>query len=98
MSKVLRRRWRSEVASGLPRRDRASCDYETYLPDLLVGRDVRLDGSTPRPPPWQTPKRWPGFSCGPNRLRRRESRASRWVGVGSCVPRPQNHLESPRTT
>jgi Fic family protein len=44
MSKVLRRRWRSEVASGLPRRDRASCDYETYLPDLLVGRDVRLDG------------------------------------------------------
>jgi len=44
MSKVLKRRWRSEVASGLPRRDRASCDYEAYLPDLLVGRAVRLDG------------------------------------------------------
>lgn len=44
MSKVLHRRWRSEVASGLPRRDRASCDYEAYLPDFLVGRSVRLDG------------------------------------------------------
>ncbi len=44
MSKVLQRRWRSELAPGLPRRDRASCDYEAYLPDLLVGRDVRLDG------------------------------------------------------
>ncbi|MFZ0890159.1 MAG: Fic family protein [Candidatus Binataceae bacterium] len=44
MSKVLKRRWRSELVSGLPRRDRASCDYEAYLPDLLVGRAVRLDG------------------------------------------------------
>ena len=44
MSKVLKRRWRSEVASGLPRRDRASCDYQAYLPDPLVGRAVRLEG------------------------------------------------------
>ncbi len=44
MSKVLKRRWRSEVGSGLPRRDRASCEYEAYLPDRLVGRAVRLDG------------------------------------------------------
>ncbi len=44
MSKVLKRRWRSELASGLPRRDRASCDYGAYLPDPLVGRAVRLDG------------------------------------------------------
>ena len=44
MSKVLKRRWRSEVASGLPRRDRASCDYQAYLPDHLVGRAVRLEG------------------------------------------------------
>lgn len=44
MSKVVKRRWRSEVASGLPRRDRASCDYEAYLPDPLVGRSVLLDG------------------------------------------------------
>ena len=44
MSKVLKRRWQSEVASGLPRRDRASCSYEAYVPDRLVGRAVRLDG------------------------------------------------------
>jgi len=44
MSKVVKRRWRNEVASGLPRRDRASCDYQAYIPDPLVGRAVRLDG------------------------------------------------------
>lgn len=44
MSKVLKRRWQSEVASGLPRRDRAICAYEAYLPDPLVGRTVRLHG------------------------------------------------------
>ncbi len=44
MSKVVRRRWRGDDASGLPRRDRASCDYEAYLPDPLVGRPIRLDG------------------------------------------------------
>jgi Fic family protein len=44
LSKVVKRTWRSEVASGLPRRDRASCDYEAYVPDPLVGRPVRLDG------------------------------------------------------
>jgi len=43
MSKVVRRRWKSDI-SGLPRRDRASCDYEAYVPDQLVGRGVRLDG------------------------------------------------------
>lgn len=44
MSKVVKGTWRSEVASGLPRRDRATCDYEAYVPDPLVGRPVRLDG------------------------------------------------------
>ena len=44
MSKLLKRRWQSEVAAGLPRRDRASGDYEAYLPDPLVGRAFRLDG------------------------------------------------------
>lgn len=44
MSKVLKRRWRGEVTSGLPRRDRASCEYEAYLPDPLLGRAVSLDG------------------------------------------------------
>ena len=44
MSKVVKRRWESTYASGLPRRDRASCEYEAYVPDLLVGRVIRLDG------------------------------------------------------
>ena len=44
MSKVAKRRWESTIASGLPRRDRASCDYEAYIPDRLVGRPVSLDG------------------------------------------------------
>ncbi len=44
MSKVVKRRWESTYVSGLPRRDRASCDYEAYVPDLLVGQAIRLDG------------------------------------------------------
>lgn len=44
MSKLLRRRWATTYTSGLPRRDRASCDYEAYVPDPLAGRPVRLDG------------------------------------------------------
>lgn len=44
MSKVVKRIWRSDLASGLPRRDRASCSYEAYVPDLLIGRPIRLDG------------------------------------------------------
>lgn len=44
MSQLVKRRWESTYATGLPRRDRASCNYEAYIPDLLVGRVVRLDG------------------------------------------------------
>lgn len=44
MAKVLRRRWRSSFEAGLSRRDRESCEYEAYVPDLLVGRGFRLDG------------------------------------------------------
>ena len=44
MSKIVKRRWSSEVGSGLPRRDRASCDYDAYIPDPLSGRTIRLDG------------------------------------------------------
>lgn len=44
MSKLAKRRWETTYTSGLPRRDRASCEYEAYVPDLLVGRPVRLDG------------------------------------------------------
>lgn len=44
MSKLVKRRWETTYTSGLPRRDRSSCDYEAYVPDSLVGRPVRLDG------------------------------------------------------
>ena len=44
MSKLVKRRWETPYTSGLPRRDRASCEYEAYVPDPLVGRPVRLDG------------------------------------------------------
>jgi Fic family protein len=44
MAKVLRKLWLTEIASGVPRRDRASCEYEAYVPDPLVGRDFRFLG------------------------------------------------------
>jgi Fic family protein len=44
MAKLVQRRWVADYTSGLPRRDRASCDYEAYVPDPLVGRPMRLDG------------------------------------------------------
>jgi len=45
MATVVRRRWVSDVTSGLPRRDRRACQYEAYLPDSLEGRSFRLDGA-----------------------------------------------------
>ena len=45
MATLVRRRWESDVASGLPRRDRRSCEYEAYIPDPLSGRPFRLDGA-----------------------------------------------------
>jgi len=45
VSKVLRRRWQSSSDRGLPRKDRQGCEYAAYVPDLLVGRTFRLDGS-----------------------------------------------------
>ena len=44
MAKVVRQTWQSDVTSGLSRRDRASCEYDAYLPDLLCGRSFSLDG------------------------------------------------------
>ena len=45
MSKLLKRRWQSEVAgTGLSRRDSRSCDYSAYLPDPLTGRRFTLAG------------------------------------------------------
>lgn len=45
MSKLVRRRWQSSPDGGLSRKDRQGCEYEAYVPDLLVGRTFRLDGS-----------------------------------------------------
>src|SRR5664280_1975397 len=44
MSRVMKRRWEADLGSGLSRRDRQACEYEAYVPDLLVGRRITLDG------------------------------------------------------
>ena len=44
MSQLLKRRWTTEY-EGLAKRDRRSCDYEAYVPDPLMTRVFRLDGS-----------------------------------------------------
>lgn len=40
----IERRWAPRDLTGLPRRDRAGCDYEAYVPDELVGRRFTFDG------------------------------------------------------
>jgi len=44
VAKVIRRHWTTDVGAGLARRDRRSCDYEAYVPDVLAGRNIALDG------------------------------------------------------
>ena len=45
MSELLKRHWTSGIAdAGIPRKERRSCDYEAYKPDLLVNRPFVLDG------------------------------------------------------
>ena len=44
MARVVRRHWTTDVGAGLARRDRRSCDYEAYVPDILAGRNIALDG------------------------------------------------------
>jgi Fic family protein len=43
MSRVIRRRWITNF-SAPSRRDRRSCEYEAYVPDALVSREIALDG------------------------------------------------------
>jgi Fic family protein len=43
MARVIRRRCASDP-SGPSRRDGRGCEYEAYVPDLLVGRRITLDG------------------------------------------------------
>lgn len=44
MAGFARQRWIAEPMSGLPRAERRSCEYDTYLPDRLADRAFRLDG------------------------------------------------------
>jgi Fic family protein len=43
MSRVVKRRWPGANQPGLPRRHRAPCDYEAYVPDPLSDRRIMLD-------------------------------------------------------
>ena len=102
MSKVVKRRWQSDLGgSGLPRRDRVPCDYEAYVPDPLIGRKIVLDGdvaadvadaeaaivSTPMLGHSLTPRRLPASSCGPRPLPRHASRGWKLEHDGSSMPR-----------
>jgi Fic family protein len=44
MARVIRKHWTTDAGAGLARRDRRSCDYEAYVPDVLAGRNIALDG------------------------------------------------------
>lgn len=44
MAKVIKKHWITEIDAGLARQARRSCDYEAYVPDLLAGRRIALDG------------------------------------------------------
>jgi hypothetical protein len=44
MAEVIKSRWSPEGLTGLPRRDRAPCEYEAYVPDLVSGRKTTLNG------------------------------------------------------
>jgi Fic family protein len=46
MSEVVKLRWAPTLASGLPRSARRGCDYEAYVPDLLVDRPMVLRAET----------------------------------------------------
>jgi Fic family protein len=46
MARVIRKHWITDPGRGLSRRDRRSCDYEAYVPDVLAGRKITLDGDT----------------------------------------------------
>jgi Fic family protein len=43
MARVIRRRWQPDLAAP-SRRDRRPCEYEAYVPDVLVGRKFALEG------------------------------------------------------
>jgi Fic family protein len=46
VAKVVRKHWITDAGSGLARRDRRSCEYEAYVPDLIAGRDLVFEATT----------------------------------------------------
>jgi Fic family protein len=46
VAELIERTWAPGNTTGLPRRDRAGCDYRAYLPDRLAGRELSLTGTT----------------------------------------------------
>ena len=44
MAQLSERVWKADAQAGLPRRDRKSCVFYAYIPDLLADRTIRLDG------------------------------------------------------
>lgn len=44
MAQLYKGVWKASGQTGLPRRDRKSCVYQSYVPDPLIGRTIRLDG------------------------------------------------------
>ena len=46
MAELVKLRWTPSSDSALSRRDRQGCDYEAYVPDLLMSRPFPLEGST----------------------------------------------------
>ena len=46
MAELVKLDWLPIVASGLPRRDSRGCEYEAYVPDRLMGREISVSGST----------------------------------------------------
>ena len=78
MSKLVRRRWETDPRFRPTPRDRASCDYEAYVPDPLVGRP---SGSTATwrpmsPTPRRPIARFDATAVGPRRHRGARSAAA----------------------
>jgi hypothetical protein len=46
MARVIRRHWATDPDAAPSRRDRRSCNYDAYVPDVLAGRRIALDGDT----------------------------------------------------
>jgi Fic family protein len=46
MPELVKLKWFPSASSGLPRRDSRGCEYEAYVPDSLVGREISLSGGT----------------------------------------------------